>query len=217
MNKDMKINERPERLNIVRVVPFGEITIHAPGGDVDLLLIVDPITNGVFAVESSYIDQEKEQISSPYACDGDELIIDTKGIEHIKCDICELTYTYNRFEDELLCKNRGEPLEEFKRMVEHDDMLDERMAETGRNIDSPKSGQSNLISQWAVKELTRNNIEEIAEQLGISMERTNDDAISDIVHSVQKGVDAALENWGEIVREAIRQSVPDEAPEEGGS
>jgi len=212
MNKDMKINERPERLNIVRVVPFGELTIHAPGGDVDLLLIVDPITNGVFAVESSYIDQEKEQISSPYACDGDELIIDTKGIEYIKCDICELTYTYNRFEDELLCKNCGEPLEEFKRMVEHDEMLDERMAEAGSNIDAPKSGQSNLLSQWTVKDLTRDNIETIAQQLGIPMESINDDVISDIVHSVRKGVDAALENWGEIVRLAIREHTPD--PEE---
>ena len=206
---------KPERLNIVRVSPFGEIRIHAPGGDVDLLLIADPITNGVFAVESSYIDQEHEQISSPYACDGDELIIDTKGIEHIKCDICELTYTYNRFEDELLCKNCGEPLEEFKRMVEHDDMLDGRIAETGSNIDAPKSRQSNLISQWAVKELTRNNIEEIAEQLGMPMERINDDVINDIVHSVQKGVDAALENWGEIVRLAIRGSVPDKDEDEG--
>ena len=71
--------------------------------------------------------------------------------------------------------------------------------------------------EWSVKELTRYNIEAIAEQLGISMERINDDVISDIVHSVRKGVDTALENWGEIVREAIRQSVPDEALEEGGS
>lgn len=215
MNKDMKISERPERLNIVRVEPFGEITIHAPVGDVDLLLIVDPITNRVFAVESSYIDQEREQISSPYASDGDELIIDTMGIEHIKCDICELTYTYNRFEDELLCKNCGEPLEEFKRMVEHDDMLDERMVEAGSNIDTPKSGQSNPISQWTVKELTRDNIEAIAQQLGIPMERIDDDAISDIVHSVQKGVDAAIDNWGEIVRLAIRESVPDKDEDEG--
>lgn len=71
--------------------------------------------------------------------------------------------------------------------------------------------------EWSVKELTRYNIEAIAEQLGISMERINDDVISDIVHSVRKGVDTALENWGEIVREDIRQSVPDEALEEGGS
>jgi hypothetical protein len=73
-----------------------------------------------------------------------------------------------------------------------------------------------MSEEWSVKELTRDNIEEIAQQLGIPMERINDDVISNIVHSVRKGVDAALENWGEIVREAIQQSVPDEAPEEGG-
>lgn len=213
MSKDMKINGRPERLNIVRVAPFGEITIHAPGGDVDLLLIVDPITKGVFAVESSYMDKKREQVSSPYASAGDELIIDTKGIELIKCDICELTYAYNRFEEEFVCKNCGEPLEEVKRMVEHDDMLDERMAEAGSNIDVPKSGQSNLISQWTVKDLTRDNIETIAQQLGIPMERINDNVINDIVHSVRKGVDAALENWDEIVRLAIRESVPDKDDE----
>jgi hypothetical protein len=75
----------------------------------------------------------------------------------------------------------------------------------------------NMSEEWSVKELTRDNIEAIAQQLGIPVKRINDDIISDIVHSVRKGVDAALENWGEIVREAIRQSVPDEAPEEGGS
>ena len=47
------------------------------------------------------------------------------------------------------------------------------------------------------------------------MERIDDDAISDIVHSVQKGVDAALDNWGEIVRLAIRESVPDKDEDEG--
>jgi hypothetical protein len=73
-----------------------------------------------------------------------------------------------------------------------------------------------MSEEWSVKELTRDNIEEIAQQLGIPMERIDDDVINDIVHSVRKGVDAALENWGEIVREAIQQSVPDEAPEEGG-
>jgi len=199
----MKLNKRPERCNKVHVAPFEEISVHTPRGDADLLLIVDPITNGIFAVESSYIDHKREQISSPYASNGDELIIDTMGIEHIKCDICELTYTYNRFEDEFICKNCGEPLEEFKRMVEHDDMLEERIAETGNNI----------INQWTVKELNRYNIEEIAEQLGIPMERIDDDVISDIVHSVQKGVDAALENWGVIVRLAIQENVPDKDEE----
>ncbi len=67
----------------------------------------------------------------------------------------------------------------------------------------------NMGEEWSVKELTRDNIEAIAEQLGISMERINDDVISDIVHSVRKGVDTALENWGEIVRLAIRESVPE--------
>jgi len=74
-----------------------------------------------------------------------------------------------------------------------------------------------MSEEWPVKEITRDNIEAIAQQLGIPMERIDDDVISDIVHSVRKGVDAALDNWGEIVREAIRQSVPDEAPEEGGN
>jgi len=59
--------------------------------------------------------------------------------------------------------------------------------------------------EWSVKELTRDNIETIARQLGIPMEKINDDVISDIVHSVRKGVDAALENWDEIVRLAIRE------------
>jgi hypothetical protein len=66
-----------------------------------------------------------------------------------------------------------------------------------------------MSEEWSVKELTRDNIEDIAQQLGISMERINDDVISDIVHSVRKGVDAALDNWGEIVRLAIRESVPE--------
>lgn len=71
-----------------------------------------------------------------------------------------------------------------------------------------------MSEEWSVKELTRKNIEAIAKQLGISMERINDDVISDIVHSVRKGVDAALDNWGEIVRLAIRESVPDQEEDE---
>ena len=70
-------------------------------------------------------------------------------------------------------------------------------------------GDENMSEEWSVRELTRDNIEDIAQQLGISMEKINDDVISDIVHSVRKGVDAALENWGEIVRLAIRESVPE--------
>lgn len=65
-----------------------------------------------------------------------------------------------------------------------------------------------LQDQWIVKTLTMSNIEAVAEQLGISMDRINADVINDIVHSVEKGVDAALENWGDIVREAIKTSVP---------
>lgn len=75
-------------------------------------------------------------------------------------------------------------------------------------------GDENMSEEWSVKELTRKNIEAIAKQLGISMERINDDVISDIVHSVRKGVDAALDNWGEIVRLAIRESVPDQEEDE---
>lgn len=72
----------------------------------------------------------------------------------------------------------------------------------------------NMSEEWSVKELTRDNIEAIAQQLGIPVERINDDVISDIVHSVRKGIDAALENWGEIVRLAIRESVPDKDEDE---
>ncbi|MFZ3167662.1 MAG: hypothetical protein WA130_08605 [Candidatus Methanoperedens sp.] len=71
-----------------------------------------------------------------------------------------------------------------------------------------------MIEEWSVKELTRDNIEAIAQQVGIPVERIDDDVINDIVHSVRKGVDAALENWGEIVRLAIRESVPDKDEEE---
>jgi hypothetical protein len=70
-------------------------------------------------------------------------------------------------------------------------------------------GDENMSEEWSVRELTRDNIEDIAQQLGISMEKINDDVISDIVHSVRKGVDTALENWGEIVHLAIRESVPE--------
>jgi hypothetical protein len=71
----------------------------------------------------------------------------------------------------------------------------------------------NMSEEWSVKELTRDNIEAIAQQLGIPVERIDDDVISDIVHSVRKGVDAALDNWGEIVRLAIRESVPEKNDE----
>ncbi len=66
-----------------------------------------------------------------------------------------------------------------------------------------------MNEECSVKELTRDNIEAIVQQLGIPMERINDNVINDIVHSVRKGVDAALENWDEIVRLAIRESVLD--------
>jgi hypothetical protein len=169
MNTETGLNRKPERLNIVRVSPFGEIRIHAPGGDVDLLLIADPITNGVFAVESSYIDQEREQITSPYAINGDELIIDTKGsIEHIDA---------SRF---------------------------------GKNDATSKQ----LTDKWPVRELSRIDIEDVAERLDISPDKLNEDVICDIIHSVEKGVDTALENWGEIVRDAIRESVPDKDEDE---
>jgi len=72
-----------------------------------------------------------------------------------------------------------------------------------------------MSEEWSVKELTRDNIEDIAQQLGIPMERIDDDVIGDIVHSVRKGVDTALDNWGEIVRDAIRESVPDQEEDEG--
>ena len=72
-----------------------------------------------------------------------------------------------------------------------------------------------MSEEWSVKELTRDNIEAITQKLGIPVERINDDVISDIVYSVRKGVDSALENWGEIVRLAILDSVPDKVGEEG--
>ena len=70
-----------------------------------------------------------------------------------------------------------------------------------------------MSEEWSVKDLTRDNIEAFTQQLGIPMERINDDVTSDIVHSVRKGVDAALENWDEIVSLAIRESVPDKDEE----
>jgi|SRR5665811_1276670 len=75
------------------------------------------------------------------------------------------------------------------------------------HIEAPRFGQ--MIDQWAVKELSLSNIEALAEEFGISKDRITPEVLSDIVHSVEKGVDAALENWGDIVREAIEDSVPE--------
>lgn len=57
--------------------------------------------------------------------------------------------------------------------------------------------------KWTVRELTMQNIEAIAEHRNLSLE---DIDILDVVHSVEKGVDAALDNWGEIIEEAIRNA-----------
>jgi hypothetical protein len=47
------------------------------------------------------------------------------------------------------------------------------------------------------------NIEAVAEYRNLSLEGID---IMDIVHSVEKGVDAALDNWGQIIEEAIRNA-----------
>lgn len=59
-----------------RVNPFGEIRVHSPDGDVDLLLVVDPTTNGVFGVDASYVDQVEDRVCSPYTNVGGVLIIE---------------------------------------------------------------------------------------------------------------------------------------------
>ena len=142
----------------VVVVPFGEITIHGPGGDNVLLLVYDPITNGIVGIDASYVDQASYIVKSPYSMHNSEMLISTKG-----------------------------------RDIEH--------------IEAPRLGQEN--EEWAVMALTRMHIEEVAEHLGITKDRLTQEVIDSIVHSVKKGVDAALENWGDIVREAIEDSVPE--------
>lgn len=54
--------------------------------------------------------------------------------------------------------------------------------------------------KWTVRELTMQNIIDIAERQKLSLEGVD---ILDIVSSVEKGVDAALDNWGQIIEEAI--------------
>ncbi len=68
-----------------------------------------------------------------------------------------------------------------------------------------------VYDKWIVKELTTDHIEAVAAQHKISLKGVD---LEDVAHSVRKGVDAALENWGEIVRLAIRESVPDEDEDE---
>ncbi len=63
-------------------------------------------------------------------------------------------------------------------------------------------------NKWTVKELTTDNIEAVAAQHKISLKGVD---LEDVAHSVRKGVDAALYNWDDIVLEAIRNSLPDEA------
>jgi len=57
--------------------------------------------------------------------------------------------------------------------------------------------------KWTVRELTMQNIQDVAEYRNLSLEGIN---ILDVVHSVEKGVDAALDNWGQIIEEAIRNA-----------
>ncbi len=54
--------------------------------------------------------------------------------------------------------------------------------------------------KWSVKELTMQCIRDVAEHKGLSLEGVD---ILDVVSSVEKGVEVALENWGQIVAEAI--------------
>ena len=54
--------------------------------------------------------------------------------------------------------------------------------------------------KWTVRELTMQNIQAVAEYRKLSLEGVD---ILDVVSSVEKGVDAALDNWGQIIEEAI--------------
>ena len=54
--------------------------------------------------------------------------------------------------------------------------------------------------KWTVRELTMQNIQDVAEYRKLSLEGVD---ILDVVSSVEKGVDAALDNWGQIIEEAI--------------
>ena len=54
--------------------------------------------------------------------------------------------------------------------------------------------------KWTVRELTMQNIQAVAEYRKLSLEGVD---IPDVVSSVEKGVDAALDNWGQIIEEAI--------------
>ena len=54
--------------------------------------------------------------------------------------------------------------------------------------------------KWTVRELTMQNIQAVAEYRKLSLEGVD---ILDVVYSVEKGVDAALDNWGQIIEEAI--------------
>ncbi len=54
--------------------------------------------------------------------------------------------------------------------------------------------------KWQVKELTMQCILDVAEHEGLSLEGVD---ILDVVSSVEKGVEVALENWDQIVAEAI--------------
>jgi hypothetical protein len=54
--------------------------------------------------------------------------------------------------------------------------------------------------KWTVRELTMQSIRDVAEYRKLSLEGVD---ILDVVSSVEKGVDAALDNWGQIIEEAI--------------
>ena len=57
--------------------------------------------------------------------------------------------------------------------------------------------------KWTVRELTMQSIRDVAEYRKLSLEGVD---ILDVVSSVEKGVDAALDNWGQIIEEAIRNA-----------
>lgn len=57
--------------------------------------------------------------------------------------------------------------------------------------------------KWTVRELTMQNIQDVAEYRKLSLKGVD---ILDVVSSVEKGVDAALDNWGQIIEEAIRNA-----------
>ena len=66
-----------------------------------------------------------------------------------------------------------------------------------------EGGKDMIEEKWTVRELTLDIIRDVAESRKLSLDGID---ILDVVSSVEKGVDAAIDNWGEIIEEAIRNA-----------